>query len=250
MLRDALTGLRYAWGGFRLILRPGLRRFVAVPLAVNALLLGGLIALGADWFAGALDQYLPEWLDYALLRYVLMILFGGALLLIAFYVAIALANFIAAPFNGLLAERVEQALTGHKPPSSGRVLAVFSTVLSAVLAELRKLLYLLAWMTPFALLLLVPGINLLAALCWFVLGSWLLAVEYVDYPAGNHEVSFAELRKRLRERRWLALGFGAGVVTVTTIPLLNLFVMPAAVAGATAMWIEQFSPAAGGKARR
>ncbi len=241
MLNDFYRGMRYLFVGFSLFKRRGLRRFVALPLAVNVLVFGTLIWFGADWFAAQLEAYLPDFLDIAVLRYLLWILFGGAMLLIAFYTFVLLANFIASPFNGLLAERVELALTGNKPPSSGRVLAVFGTILEAFLSELRKLLYLVAWMVPFALLLLVPGINLIAVPCWFVLSCWLLALEYVDYPAGNHAILFKELRQRLRSRRALALGFGAATVTATMIPVLNLFVMPAAVAGATALWVDQLS---------
>ena len=132
-------------------------------------------------------------------------------------------------------------MTGNKPPSSGRVLAVFATILEAFLSELRKLLYLVACMLPFAVLVFLPGINVIAAPCWFVLSCWLLALEYVDYPASNHEIRFKELRQLLRTRRALAFGFGTAVLVATMIPVLNLFVMPAAVAGGTALWISELS---------
>ena len=35
------------------------------------------------------------------------------------------------------------------------------------------------------------------------------------------------------------LGFGMAVMTATLIPLVNFMVMPAAVAGAAAIWIER-----------
>lgn len=72
-----------------------------------------------------------------------------------------------------------------------------------------------------------------------LVSGWLLALEYVDYPASNHEVRFKELRLRLRKRRALTLGFGTAVVAATMVPVLNLFVMPAAVAGATALWVSE-----------
>ena len=50
---------------------------------------------------------------------------------------------------------------------------------------------------------------------------------------------FKELRARLRRRRALALGFGGAVVLATMIPVLNLFVMPAAVAGSAALWVSE-----------
>jgi len=241
MIKDLYRGLRCLIIGFSLIRQRGLRRFIVLPLTVNVLVFGALLWFGGDWFAGVLDQYLPDMLDIAVLKYAIWIVFGGALLLIAFYTFTLLANFIAAPFNGVLAERVEQSLTGNKPPSSGRVLAVFTTVFEALLSEIRKLLYLLAWMLPFAALMLVPGLAVIVGPCWFLLSCWLLALEYVDYPASNHEIHFKELRQRLRSRRALALGFGAAVVVGTVIPVVNLFVMPAAVAGGTVLWVKELS---------
>ena len=243
MIKDLYSGLRYLIVGFSLIRKRGIRRFVALPLAVNVLVFGTLLWFGGDWFAGLLEQYLPTWLDFAALKYALWIIFGGAMLLIAFYTFVLLANFIAAPFNGVLAERVEQTLTGNKPPSSGRVLAVFATILEAFLSEIRKLLYLLVWMLPFAVLMVVPGLAVVVGPCWLVFSCWLLALEYIDYPSSNHEIRFKELRQRLRKRRALALGFGGAVVVTTMIPLLNLFVMPAAVAGGTALWVNELGRA-------
>ncbi|GIX21225.1 MAG: hypothetical protein KatS3mg121_0008 [Gammaproteobacteria bacterium] len=92
------------------------------------------------------------------------------------------------------------------------------------------------------LLSLIPGLNLLAPAAWLAFAAWTLAVEYLDYPAGNHAVAFPELRRRLRARPGLVLGFGLVVGALTAVPLLNLFVIPAAVAGATRLWCERFAP--------
>jgi CysZ protein len=58
---------------------------------------------------------------------------------------------------------------------------------------------------------------------------------------GNHGLRFGEQKKRLRQKRFLSLGFGGAVSIAVMIPVLNFLAMPAAVAGATAMWVEQFS---------
>jgi CysZ protein len=57
---------------------------------------------------------------------------------------------------------------------------------------------------------------------------------------GNHDVVFDEQKRLLRERRGIALGFGGVVMVMTSIPIINFFTMPLAVAGATLLWVEQF----------
>ena len=46
--------------------------------------------------------------------------------------------------------------------------------------------------------------------------------------------------RRLAQRRGISLGFGGGVMIMTSIPVVNFFAMPVAVAGATLLWVEQF----------
>lgn len=69
----------------------------------------------------------------------------------------------------------------------------------------------------------------------------MLALEYADFPLGNHGLGFTDIRNKLAEKRFLALGFGGAVMLGTMIPLFNFIVMPVAVAGATAMRVEQYS---------
>ena len=83
------------------------------------------------------------------------------------------------------------------------------------------------------------------AFLWVIFGSWLLTLEYIDYPMGNHDLTFKQQKQILKNRRGLAMGFGASVMILTSIPLINFIVMPVAVAGVTVMWTEQFDRPAG-----
>jgi CysZ protein len=120
--------------GLRLIGQPGLRRFVAIPLLVNSLLFAGLIWLGwheLETLTAWLEGWLPSWLSW--LRWLLWPLFVLTALLIVFYGFSVVANTIAAPFNGLLAERVEQYLTGQTVDQSGSWQAVLKDFLPSIL---------------------------------------------------------------------------------------------------------------------
>jgi CysZ protein len=244
------SGFHYLLEGFRLIRQPGLRRYVAVPLLVSTLVFGGALFGLAYWLDILVDSLLmkmPDWLDW--LRYLVWPLFALAGVLIVFYSFSILTNLVAAPFNGMLAEAVEQHLTGQ-PIDTGGWQALLKDVLPSLWSELRKLLYFILRAIPLGLLFLIPGINLAAPVIWALFSAWMLAIEYADYPMANHRLLFSAQRKLLRQRRMLSWGFGGGTLLITMIPLLNFIAMPAAVAGATAMWLGEFksradSPPAG-----
>ena len=46
----------------------------------------------------------------------------------------------------------------------------------------------------------------------------------------------------LRQRRWQSLSFGAVTYAALLVPVLNLLIMPAAVAGATLFWVREGGP--------
>jgi CysZ protein len=98
-------------------------------------------------------------------------------------------------------------------------------------------------MIPLLLLLVIPGVNLFAPLAWALFGAWMLAIEYADYPMGNHDYYFAQEKALLAKHRPLALGFGGVLLVMTLVPVLNFLAMPVGVAGATALWVERLAEA-------
>ncbi|MBE7375970.1 sulfate transporter CysZ [Pseudomonas lopnurensis] len=240
---SALSGPQYLREGLRLVLSPGLRLFVILPLTVNVLLFFGLVWLAIRQFGiwvDALMPSLPDWL--AFLEYVLWPLFVALVLLMVFFTFTLLANIIAAPFNGFLAEKVEVVVRGDdaSPPFSwAELLAMLPRTIGR---ELRKL----AYFAPRALALLVlsfiPVLNLAAAPLWLLFGVWMMAVQYIDYPADNNKMSWAEMMAWLRQRRWQSLSLGAVTYAALLVPVLNLLIMPAAVAAATLFWVREGGP--------
>jgi len=240
-MSNPFTGIGYFFQGLRLITQPGLRRYVMIPLLINITLFGGLIWLGFDQFEAFMNWLMPElptWLQWA--EWLLWVVFTISALLILFFTFSLLANIVAAPFNGLLAEAVELHLTGEALNSAGGWQKMLRELVPTIIDELRKLLYLLMWSLPFLLLFVIPVVNLIAPFIWLVFSAWMLAVEYADYPMGNHGLRSDEQKQRLGNKRFLALGFGGAVTLATMIPVVNFLAMPAAVAGATAMWVRQF----------
>lgn len=236
MISNPLTGAAYFMKGFSLINKPGVRRFVIIPLLINSILFITLFTLMGGFFNDLVDKmlaYLPGWLSW--LSWLFWILFVLTAAILMFMTFSLLANLIGAPFNSYLAAAVEKHLTGHLPPDSPRNL--LQEIGSALLGELKKWLYYLLWLIPLVLasLFLIP----LAPFLWFMFGAWMYSLEYTDYPLGNYGLTFPDIRRKIRERRFLSLGFGSAVTVATMIPVFNFLVMPVAVAGATALRVEQ-----------
>lgn len=227
--------------GLTLLFSPGLRRFLLVPLTINVLLYLGLGWVAYLYFDDFLNWLLPadSWLSY--LSWLLWPIFALAYLAISFYTFTILANLIGSPFNSRLAEQIEARLTGRTPPAANETL--LTSILPALLGELNKLSYFLIRAIPLLILMFIPGINALASVLWLLLGFWFLALEYGDYPMGNHGLKPGEQRARLKAKRFSSLAFGAGVSLLMMIPVVNFAAMPAAVAGATRYWVDQLNDA-------
>lgn len=234
-------GPEYLLRGLRMLREPGIRRYVAGPLIINIALFATLIGVAVQQFnflLSYLDTLIPSWLDW--LEYILWPLFALVMIVIVAFTFSMLVNIIGAPFNAILAEKVAQRTLGVDPASTNDGwAALLASVPRSIFRELARL----AYTVPLALLLwiltLIPGLNIVAPLLWFLWGAWMMSIQYTDYPADNDKISFRDLRMQLSANRILTLGFGAGVTAATMVPLLNLVVMPAAVCGATLLWCER-----------
>ena len=235
------SGFGYFFYGLELAFSPGIRRFVLLPLLANILLVGGSLYFLFQHLGGWIDQWmthLPDFLSW--LSYVIWPLLVITILATFSYFFSTLANFIAAPFNGLLAEKVEEKLTGQKINDDG-ILDVVKDVPRVLSREWRKLMYMLPKALGLFILLLIPALGqTIGPFAWFIFTAWTLAIQYCDYPFDNHKIDFHSMRMSLKQKQSKAYGFGIVVSVLTTIPIVNLFVVPIAVCGATAMWVAEY----------
>ena len=240
MSAPVLSGPDYLREGLKLVLSPGLRLFVLLPLAINLILFIALIYFAVDQFSGWLNSLMsgmPSWLSF--LDFLLWPLFVALLLLMVFFTFTMLANIIAAPFNGFLAEKVEVVVRGTDDFPSfswGELIAMIPRTLAR---EMRKLGYFLPRALGLFILSFIPVVNIIAAPLWLLFGVWMMAIQYIDYPADNHKLGWNEMLAWLREKRWQSMSFGGSVYLVLLIPVVNILMMPAAVAGATLFWVRE-----------
>ncbi|ABK44974.1 protein of unknown function DUF540 [Magnetococcus marinus MC-1] len=241
-----MQGISYLLRGLKMLFHPRVRPFVAVPLLLNFTLfgvgfyylfdlVGYLRAEVAAWLPGWLS-----WLSFLVLPTVLVLA-----LLVIFYGFTVIANLIGSPFNGVLAQRVEEVAKGQPPIISNAEswMTVLKGAAQAIFNEIGKLFYMLKWLIIGILLSLSAIVSVVLAplipVLLFLIAAWLMAVEYADYATDNNGLRGRQSRTLLRRNKMHALGFGSAAVLMTWVPLLNLLAMPASVAGATLMWVEQ-----------
>nr|WP_194362609.1 sulfate transporter CysZ [Neptunicella marina] len=232
------SGISYFFQGFELIQVKGLKRFVLVPLLVNLILfisafyyLFGEIKRLMDWMTASI----PDWLSW--LSYIAWPVLLIAVLVLFSFIFTTLANWLAAPFNGLLAEKVERHLSGQVMGSDG-LTAIIKDIPRTLAREWRKLVYYLPRAVGFLILFwLLPVVG---QIIWFLFCSWMMAIQYCDYAFDNHKVGFNQMRDVIGRDKSSAFGFGAVTCLFGMIPIVNFIVMPVAICGATAMWVDRY----------
>jgi len=218
--------------GLPLLLRPGIKRFIVLPLLVALLIYGLIVWMAISLFGYWVDSlmgFLPVWLGF--LSYLFKPLFAILLTLLVTLSFNLLVGLVMAPFNSLLAEKIE-ALLGRSddfPPFT------WGSVISTVQRELRKLAYFLPRFVPLFILSWIPLLNLIAAPLLILLSIWMMALQYLDYPAENNGLNWQQTLTWLREKRLQSFGFGA----VCLILPLGFLLIPIAVAGATVLWVHE-----------
>lgn len=145
--------------------------------------------------------HIPDWLQW--LRYLVWPIALLTILLVFGYCFSTLSNWIAAPFNGLLAEQLEAHLTGVEPPDTG-IARIVKDIPRIMKREWQKFVWYLPKAIVLLLLYFIPGVGqTVAPILWFIFSAWMLAIQYCDYPFDNQNVIFREMHQSLREYKML-----------------------------------------------
>ncbi len=228
--------------GLRLILEdPPARRVLFLSILGNFAAMAALVAGGwAAWFAwgaGLVRRlsggFLGDFLVFASGLIVLVLLVS-----LAFLVFPVLVPLVSGPFHEPLARRIEARVLGSPPPESPfgffqGILHDLSVSLKLLLLEILALL--LAGFSSFLF-----GSGLLVGL---LLGSWLAALSWLDFPLARRGYSFSAERAWVRAHPGPAMGFGLAVTLSFMVPVYNLFLAaPSAAAGASMLYLRVSPP--------
>ncbi len=245
MQQSSIGGAHYLSRGLSLIWKPGIRSFVFIPLVINLILLSFATVYAfnsiSNWYETlhTTENSIVQWfitnLDWLIWPLIII-----SVMAVVFFSFAFLANWIAAPFNGLLSEAVEKHLSGKDYQEQAFSWNGFIADIPRLFSrEWRKFAYYLPRAIGCLLIFITP-LAIVAPFLWFIFNAWMAAIQYLDYPMDNHKVPFEGMLQILKQKRSLPFGFGALVMLLTMIPVVNILLMPVAVAGATNLWFDQY----------
>ncbi len=229
---NPILAASYLFKGIALLGSAPLRHFILIPILINIILYSAALTLGYYYIDSLINAFIPSWLNW--LHWLLWPLFFVSFLIVGFFSFTALANLVSAPFYGKLAAKT---LTLINPEA----IAVSEQPISKVmLAESKRLIYILRLAIPLLVLSFIPGINLIAPLLWALFSAWSMSLEYMAYPLENAGILFIEQKQLIKSIRWGALSFGGIAVLGLSIPIINIIIAPAAVIAAT-IYVDEMS---------
>ena len=232
-----MRGFTYLLKGFKeLFASRKLLVKAASPIILNTILFLGFVALGAYIVANWLVFVLPQawWAALLLIAAVfvsiLLFLFFGIILFAT------IANVIGAPFYESIADSIENGRGGITVSRGFLKDIVFSFRHAAV-----KLWFYVVAQAGLLVLYFVPlafGTISYSALGFMVTVGF-LSLEFLDFAFDRRGFSFKQRKKWMAKRSFVVAGFGTAIFFGYAIPIVNLFVSPAAVIGAMRMFHDE-----------
>jgi len=244
---DLFRGFAYPFRGFAFLRKnPDLARYWRWPILITGAALLSSLWLSVHYHDDLLGLLWPDpagtdWVSRSLtvLHSIVEVFAFFLVALVLGVVCLGFSTVIAAPFNDVLSEVVEQREAGHSAPlfSFERVLRDASRTIR--LESLKLVCYAAVMLPVWILSLLVPGVGQVAYVGFAALfSSAYFALDFTDWPASRRGQGIRYRLSVLRSHPWLLLGFGGCVWLLMWVPFVNLWLMPAAVAGGTRLWLD------------
>jgi CysZ protein len=245
-LRNFLSGIRLLGSGLGMWLTsPRLMLLGAIPALIVGVTYAGLVVLVVANYDPIVTWATPFAADWdATARSLLRIAAGLAIvgllvfLLVATFSALTLA--VGDPFYERIWRQVEHKL-GNPPPDvkEGVSAAISRGIGNGLRLGLSTALVgVCLFLGGFIPLVGQTVIPVLGAL----FGGWFLALGLSGFAFDARHLDFSQRRKLLGASRAKTLGFGVVTYLLFLIPFAAIFVMPAAVAGATMLSREALQP--------
>lgn len=231
-VNDGLRGARYLGA------HPRLWIWVAAPAVVTAVLLvlaiGWLLTVLSGPIAAVSALVPGDWLDNVLEVVAAIVLTIGSITVFA-----AIASVIAAPFNEMLSEAIEERETGVPGPRFRVFGFLWELLVGMVHAVRRAAVYLASVLALLVLGVVVPVVGTALAMA----GSAYATARFASYDA--YDAVWARRRWRynekvtyLRQHAARTLGLGAVVGVILLVPGINVIGLAIGATSATLRMLD------------
>ncbi|WP_430780986.1 EI24 domain-containing protein [Actinoplanes sp. G11-F43] len=237
MVREFAAGAGLLGRGLGLVLRsPRLMVLGLIPALLSGILYAialFLLIRNLPDLAATVTWFADDWAEW--LRSTMRVLGGltvlGSSVLLSILTFTAVTLLIGDPFYEKISELVEDRFGGV--PDEVDV-PLWESLRRSLVDSLKLIGISVLIGVPLFLLGLIPfvGQTVIPVLGGAV-GGWLLALELTGVPFQRRGQRLRHRRVVLAQRKPLTLGFGVAVFLTFLIPLGAVFLMPAAIAGAT-----------------
>lgn len=234
-MKSFWQGTFYLLQGIRHLFTKGLKRFIILPLVLNLFMFVALFYLSNHYLLPYSYHYLnqlPSWLSFLSTLFFIIFIIGFLLMFLSLFTVIF--NVIAAPLNGLLAEKTQNLLYESGVP----IVPFHKMVLRSLRRQMEFLGYFLPRFVAVGILFFVPLLQPVYPLIWFIFNAWILSIQYQDFAMDNNLVGFKKMRQEIAHYKMRSLGLGCSINLANFIPVINILVMPAAVIASTILYCE------------
>ncbi|PCI02728.1 MAG: hypothetical protein COB79_01780 [Zetaproteobacteria bacterium] len=191
-------------------------------LAVLMIVLMVSVFFFADYLASVWVPEGDEWY-WLIVGYIASFLAGLLSVVVGAVAFVALASAAVAPWLDTLAFKTEKILG---KPTVENDASWANQALAAAINSIRPLFGLLLWGLLALVFFWFPP---LMTLIWTYGSIQFLNYELFDTQASRKDLKFSARKAEMKENRWFWLGFGGIALLLMVVPILNIFVLPAAV---------------------
>ncbi|MFJ4919512.1 EI24 domain-containing protein [Streptomyces sp. NPDC088725] len=245
-MRDLVVGFGYLMKGQRWVagrgrwlrigLLPGLITLVLYVAAVIGLAYGADDVV--DWATPFADTWASPWLG--LFRGALVVLLFALALFLAVITFTAVTLLIGQPFYESLSEAVDREEGGEVPESG---VPFWRDLFVSARDSLRILVRVTFYSVVLFALGFIPVVGqTVVPVIGFCVSGFFLTEELTAVALQRREMRLKERLALLHGHRMMSLGFGVPLTLAFLIPVVAIFLMPGAVAGATLMARELTPP--------
>lgn len=169
------------------------------------------------------------------LMWLLVLIFTVLFWILLNWMMILTITILAAPFNDLISSRVEYLHYSRRASSSGEGLGVFSRIVDILINEIKKILLIVLLSVVSFLLNLIPLLMPLSLL----LMAFLVSFNFLDYSFSRHNWTASQCIGFFRKKFFSNAISGFVFLSLLSVPILNLFLVPLAVVFYTKLFLTQ-----------